>query len=157
VLSEVSKVTPDGLPVLLIDNAPPRSRPRASAGRPEIYYGELTHEPVFVNTAQKEFNYPSGEQNAYTKYEGKGGFPISSFPMRLAAAIHEGEANILLTEYLAPNSRMMIHRKVRERLQTLAGFLEWDEDPYLVIADNGRLVWTIDGYTTSDAHPIHAV
>jgi uncharacterized membrane protein (UPF0182 family) len=73
--------------------------------------------------------------------------------MRLAAAIHEGEANILLTEYLAPNSRMMIHRKVRERLQTLAGFLEWDDDPYLVIADNGRLVWTVDGYTTSDAHP----
>ena len=113
----------------------------------------MTHEPVFVNTAQQEFNYPAGEQNAYSKYEGKGGFPISSFAMRVAAAIHEGEANILLTDYLAPNSRMMIHRRVRERLQELAGFLEWDADPYLVITEAGRLVWMVDGYTTSDAHP----
>ena len=73
--------------------------------------------------------------------------------MRLAAAIHEGEPNILLTDYLTPNSRMMIHRKVRDRLQELAGFLEWDTDPYLVITDAGRLVWMVDGYTTSDAHP----
>src|SRR5262249_13206565 len=139
VLAEVSKVTPDGLPSLLIDNAPPEIKTKSlKLERPELYYGELTHEPVFVNTAQKEFNYPSGEQNAYAKYEGKGGFPISSFPLRLAAAVHEGEPNILLTEYLQPNSRMMIHRKVLDRLQTLAAFLEWDDDPYLVITDNGR-------------------
>ena len=117
-LAEVSKMTPDGLPVLLIDNAPPEIKtPSLKLTRPEIYYGEVTHEPVFVNTAQKEFNYPSGEQNAYSRYEGKGGFPISSFAMRLAAAINEGEPNILLTNYLTPNSRMMIHRKVRDRLQ----------------------------------------
>ena len=106
-----------------------------------------------MHTAQEEFNYPSGEQNAYSNYEGKGGFPISSFPMRLAAAITEGEPNILLTDYLTPNSRMMIHRKVLDRLNTLAGFLQWDTDPYMVITDAGRLVWMVDGYTTSDAHP----
>jgi hypothetical protein len=73
--------------------------------------------------------------------------------MRLAAAIREGEPNILLTNYLTANSRMMIHRRVQDRLHELAGFLQWDTDPYLVITDAGRLVWMVDGYTTSDAHP----
>src|SRR5208283_966852 len=154
VLAGVSQITPDGLPVLLIDNAPPEVKTKSlSLTRPEIYYGEVSHEPVFVDTAQPEFNYPSGEKNVTSRYEGKGGFPISSFMMRLAAAISEGEPNILLTEYLTPHSRMMIHRRVRERVQELAGFLQWDTDPYLVITDAGRLVWMIDGYTTSDAHP----
>jgi hypothetical protein len=154
VLAGVSQITPDGLPVLLIDNAPPEVKTKSlKLTRPEIYYGEVSHEPVFVDTAQPEFNYPSGEKNVTSRYEGKGGFPVSSFAMRLAAAISEGEPNILLTEYLTPNSRMMIHRRVRERVQELAGFLQWDTDPYLVITDDGRLVWMIDGYTTSDAHP----
>jgi uncharacterized protein len=154
VLAEVSKITPDGLPLLLIDNAPPVVKTKSlSLTRPEVYYGEETHEPVFVNTAQPEFNYPSGDDNVRSKYEGKGGFPIDSLAMRVAAAINEGEPNILLTDYFTPSSRMMIRRRVRERLQTLAGFLEWDPDPYLVITQSGRLVWMIDGYTTSDAHP----
>jgi uncharacterized membrane protein (UPF0182 family) len=73
--------------------------------------------------------------------------------MRLAAAVREGEPSIMLTDYFTANSRMMIRRRVRERLQELAGFLEWDPDPYLVITDAGRMVWMVDGYTTSDAHP----
>ena len=154
VMAPVSQITPDGMPVLLIQDAPPRTAtPSLKLTRPEIYYGEVTHEPVFVNTAQEEFNYPSGEGNKRSHYEGKGGFPISSFWMRLSAALVEGEPNILLTDYLTANSRMMILRKVRDRLHELAGFLEWDSDPYLVITDAGRLVWIVDGYTTSDAHP----
>ncbi len=154
VLSEVSKMTEDGLPVLTIDNAPPEVKTKSlKLNRPGIYYGEVTHEPVFVNTALEEFDYPSGSENKHSRYEGRGGIPISSFPMRLAAAVSQGEPNILLTDYLTPNSRMMIHRKVRDRVQELAGFLQWDQDPYLVITDDGRLVWIVDGYTTSDAHP----
>ena len=154
VLAGVSQITPDGLPVLLIDNAPPEVKTKSlKLTRPEIYYGEVSHEPVFVDTAQAEFNYPSGEKNVTSRYEGKGGFPISSFLMRLAAAVREGEPNILLTDYLTPHSRMMIFRRVRERVQQLAAFLQWDTDPYMVITEDGRLVWMIDGYTTSDAHP----
>jgi uncharacterized protein len=154
VLAPVSKITPDGLPVLLIENAPPEIKtPSLKLTRPEIYYGEIVQEPIFVHTAQEEFNYPSGADNVHSRYEGKGGFPISSVPMRIAAALHEGDANILLKNPLTPNSRMMIRRKIRERLDTLAGFISWDNDPYLVITDAGRLVWMIDGYTTSDAHP----
>jgi len=154
VLSEVNKMTADGLPVLSIQDAPPKiATPSLKLTRPEIYYGEVTHEPVFVNTAEEEFNYPSGEKNEKSRYEGKGGFPISSFFMRLSAAIRENQPNILLTDYFTANSRMMIRRKVRERLQEMAGFLEWDTDPYMVITDAGKLVWIVDGYTTSDAHP----
>jgi len=154
VLAPVSQITPDGLPVLLIDNAPTVVKTASlKLTRPELYYGEVSHEPVFVHTVQEEFNYPSGENNVTSRYEGTGGFPITSFAMRLAAAIREGEPNILLTNYLKDNSRMMIHRKVQDRLQELAGFLEWDQDPYLVITDAGRMVWMIDGYTTSEAHP----
>ncbi|MBM3773613.1 MAG: UPF0182 family protein, partial [Acidobacteria bacterium] len=154
VLAEVSKITSDGLPVLLIQDAPPEVNTKSlKLTRPEIYYGEVTHEPVFVRTAQPEFNYPAGADNMFSRYEGRGGMPIHSLPRRLAAAIKEGDFNILLTTILQPESRMMIRRDVRERLQHLAGFLEWDPDPYLVVTEAGRLVWMVDGYTTSDAHP----
>ncbi|HXK01766.1 MAG TPA: UPF0182 family protein [Verrucomicrobiae bacterium] len=154
VMAPVSQITSDGLPVLLIENAPPEVKTKSlKLTRPELYYGELLHEPVFVHTAQEEFNYPSGETNVSSRYEGKGGIPISGFFMRLAAAIREGEPNILLTSYLRDNSRMMILRRVLDRLNELAGFLSWDHDPYLVITDAGRLVWMIDGYTTSEQHP----
>ncbi|MCL5742306.1 MAG: UPF0182 family protein [Acidobacteria bacterium] len=157
VMSEVARMTPDGLPELLIENAPPEIKtPSLKLTRPEIYYGEIVHEPVFVHTAQQEFNYPSGADNVLSKYQGRGGFPVSSFPMRLAAAIDEGDANILLTGYLTADSRMMIHRKVQDRLNTLAGFIQWDPDPYLVVTDAGKLVWMVDGYTVSDAHPYSA-
>ena len=154
VMAEASRITSDGLPRLLIENAPPEIKTSSlKLTRPEIYYGEATHEPVFVHTTQEEFNYPSGERYVPSRYEGKGGFPISSFLLRVAAAINEGEPSIMLTNYLQANSRMMIHRKVLDRLHELAGFLAWDGDPYLVITEDGRLVWIVDGYTTSEAHP----
>lgn len=154
VLAEVNKLTPDGQPVYLIQDMPPTvSTPSLKVARPELYYGELQHEPVFVDTAQQEFNYPSGSDNALTRYQGKGGFPISSFLMRAAAAVHYGDTNMILTGYLTEHSRMMIHRRVAERLETLAPYLSWDGNPYLVITPAGRLVWMLDGYTTSDSHP----
>ncbi|MGO9094428.1 MAG: UPF0182 family protein [Bryobacteraceae bacterium] len=154
VLAEANRITQDGLPVFFIQDMPPLVKtPSLKFTRPELYYSEITSEPIFVHTEQKEFDYPSGDDNAFSQYQGQGGFPVSSLPMRLAAALAEADANILLTGYLTPSSRMMIHRNVRERLSELAGFLSWDTDPYLVLTDSGRLVWTVDGYTTSDAHP----
>src|SRR5580692_3688863 len=157
VLSEVNKITPDGLPVLLIENAPPEIKsPGFQLTRPEIYYGESTQDPVFVHTAREEFDYPSGDQNKYSTYQGTGGFPIGSFLLKTAAAISEGEPNMMFTSYLTGQSRMMIYRNVRTRLAHLAPFLNWDPDPYLVITDDGRLVWMVDGYTTSLSHPYSA-
>jgi uncharacterized membrane protein (UPF0182 family) len=157
VVSEVNKITPDGLPVLLIENAPPEIKsPGFQLTRPEIYYGESTQDPVFVHTAREEFDYPSGDQNKYSTYQGTGGFPIGSFLLKTAAAISQGEPNMIFTGYLTGQSRMMIYRKVRGRLAHLAPFLNWDPDPYLVVTDDGRLVWMIDGYTTSLSHPYSA-
>ena len=154
VMSEVNRTTDDGLPVLLIQDAPPEIKiPDIKIERPEIYYGEATHDPVFVTTEQKEFDYPSGDQNITSSYEGNGGFPINSLWLRLMASIVNADYNILLTGNMNENSRMMIYRNVEERLDHLAGFIQWEPDPYLVITEEGRLMWIVDGYTTSNAHP----
>ena len=154
VLAEVAKISPEGQPRYLVQDMPPAvNAPGLKLERPELYYGELQHEPVFVDTAQQEFDYPQGSENALTRYAGKGGFPISSFALRVAAAIDFGDSNIILTRYLTERSRMMIHRRVRERLQTLAPYLHWDRDPYLILTPEGRMVWMVDAYTTSDSHP----
>ncbi|MBL8175076.1 MAG: UPF0182 family protein [Bryobacterales bacterium] len=157
VLAEANRITRDGLPLLYIQDAPPQVRTSSvKLTRPELYYGEVTHEPVFVRTAQPEFNYPSGAENVHSRYDGKGGFPISGLGMRLAAALAYTDWNIVLTGFLTPESRMMIRRNVVERVSELAGFLSWDTDPYLVLTPDGRMVWMIDAYTTSDAHPYSA-
>ncbi len=154
VAAEANRITPDGLPFLFVQDAPPVIKtPSLKLTRPELYFSEVTHEPVFVHTAQPEFNYPAGADNVFARYQGKGGFPVSSLAMRVAAAIQQADPNILLTGYLTPESRMMIRRNVRDRVQALAGFLTWEVDPYLVLTESGRMVWTIDGYTTSQAHP----
>jgi uncharacterized membrane protein (UPF0182 family) len=154
VMAEAARITPDGLPSLIVQDAPPIvESPDLKLTRPEIYYGEITHEPVFVRTGQPEFNYPSGSENVHSRYDGRGGFPVSSLPMRAAAALSRGDWNILLTNLLTPESRMMIRRDVKARVAALAGFLSWDRDPYLVVTSDGRLVWMLDGYTTSARHP----
>jgi uncharacterized membrane protein (UPF0182 family) len=154
VAARANRTTADGLPDLFIRNAPPEiTQPGFKITRPEIYYGEVTHEPVFVRTGQQEFNYPAGSDNVHFRYDGKGGFPISSFPMRFAAMLREGDWNILFTQFMTAESRMMIRRNARDRVDAVASFLEWDSDPYLVITDEGRLIWMLDGYTTSRRHP----
>lgn len=154
VLADANKINSNGLPALYVQDAPPEvSTPSLKLTRPELYYGEITHEPVFVHTAQKEFDYPSGSDNVHTTYQGNRGIPISGFAMRLLAAAAYGNPNIVLTSYLTGDSRMLIHRNVDDRLQTLAGFVDWDADPYLVMTKAGRLVWVVDGYLTSNAHP----
>jgi uncharacterized protein len=154
VLAEANQITPEGLPELLVRDAPIQVlTPSLRVTRPEIYYGETASEPVFVRTAQPEFNYPSGSSEVNTRYDGRGGFPMSSPGMRTVAAVSQGDWNILLTNQLTPESRMMIRQRVPDRLSELAEFITWDPDPYLVITGEGRLVWIVDGYMTSDAHP----
>ncbi len=156
VMAEANRITADGLPVLFIKDAPPVVTTKSlKLTEPELYYGEAadSDQPVFVKTGQPEFDYPSGSQNVQTTYHGDGGFLVSSPLMRLAAAMHYADGNILLTEYLNDKSRMMIHRSIMDRLETIAGFLTWDSDPYLVVTSEGRLVWMVDGYMSSESHP----
>lgn len=154
VLAEANRITPEGLPELLVKDAPVQvltSSVRIT--RPEIYYGETANEPVFVRTAQEEYNYPSGSSEVSIRYDGHGGFPMSAAGMRTVAAVADGDWNILLTNALTPESRMIIRRRVPERLSALAEFVTWDTDPYMVISSAGRLVWMVDGYLTSESHP----
>ena len=154
VMAEANRISETGLPQLLVLDAPVEVKTKSlKVTKPEIYYGETMDESVFVRTSQPEFNYPSGSSEVNTRYDGKGGFPMSSVGMRTLATVADGDWNILLTNSLTPESRMMIHRKVTERVAELAPFLSWDEDPYLVITEDGRLVWIVDGYTTSESHP----
>ena len=154
VMAEANRITPDGLPVLFVKDAPPViTTPSLKLTRPEIYYGEVAHEPVYVDTNQPEFNYPSGGETKQTRYSGTGGYSIASPFMRLATAVNYSDFNTLVTGYLTQRSRAMIRRAILERVSTLAGFITWDSDPYLVLTDSGRLVWIMDGYMMSDAHP----
>lgn len=154
VMAEANRITPDGLPVLFIQDAPPVVNAKSlKFNKPEIYYSEIAHEPVFVDTGQQEFNYPTGSQQPVkTTYKGTGGFELSAVN-RMAAALNYADPNILISSYLNGKSRLMIHRAIRERLANLAAFIEWDADPYLIVNDSGNLVWMIDGYVTSAAHP----
>ena len=153
VLAEASRISPTGLPELLIRDAPVRvETPSLKLTRPEIYFGEAAHEPVFAPTKQLEFNYPA-TPDVKIHYDGQGGFSIASLALRTVAAIAEGDWNIFLSDAISADSRMLIHRKVLDRLGTLAEFIRWDPDPYMVITESGRLQWIVDGYMTSDAHP----
>ena len=153
-LAEANRITSDGLPNLLIKDAPIEVlTPSLKVTRPQIYFGETSHEPVFAHTAQAEFDYRSESSEVDTHYDGRGGFPLSAPGIRALAAITEGDWNIILSNALTPDSRMMIRRPIPERLHELAEFITWDTDPYLVITSAGRLVWMADGYTTSAAHP----
>ncbi|MBN2358236.1 MAG: UPF0182 family protein [Deltaproteobacteria bacterium] len=152
-LGPVNRVTPEGLPQLLIQDIPPHWQdPVFKIDRPEIYYGELTRGYVAVRTGAREFDYPSGEENVYATYEGTGGVRVNSFLRKLLFALHFRDINILLSPLLKPDSRFLFNREIRVRLGRLAPFLILDRDPYLVVS-GGKLLWIQDGYTTSDRYP----
>ncbi|QQS48806.1 MAG: UPF0182 family protein [Acidobacteriota bacterium] len=152
-LGPVNQVTREGLPVLMIKDIPPvSSLPSLNVTRPEIYFGELSHDPVYVKTAAQEFNYPSGEENVYGQYEGEGGIPLDSYFRRTAFAARFGDMKLLLSNDISPQSRVLFHRNIRERLRRIAPFLRFDLDPYLVISE-GRLFWIADAYTVSNRYP----
>jgi uncharacterized protein len=152
-LGPVNESTPDGLPEFFIKNIPPASTISISVTRPEIYYGESTNDYCFVNTHLKEFDYPAGDQNVYTRYAGAGGIAVEGFWRRLLFALNFSEKNILFSSDISPESRLMIYRRVLERAEHLTPFLRYDHDPYMVVADDGALYWMLDGYTTSERYP----
>src|SRR6185312_11541085 len=106
--------------------------------RPEIYFGQLTNTDVYVKTRQKEFNYPQGETNNLTSYEGKGGIPIGGFFRRLLIALNRGDvAKLPFSDDVGPDSRLLMRRDIHDRVETLAPFLTFDPDPYIVVGDDG--------------------
>lgn len=155
-LATVSEFTPDGLPNLLVRDIPPRAEaPSLQVEQPQIYYGELTDDPVVVNSQREEFDYPSGEENVYVRYAGEGGVELSDAWRKFLFGWKFDGTRFFLSSYPTADSRIMFHREVRERVGTVAPFLHLDQDPYIVLV-NGRLYWIIDAYTTSEAFPYSA-
>jgi uncharacterized membrane protein (UPF0182 family) len=154
VVGPVNRVTAEGLPEFFVKDIPPQSTAGFPAvTRPEIYFGEIANEYVLVRTRSQELDYPRGDQNVYTRYQGQGGIPITSWLRRLAFAARFAEPKIILSDDLTAESRILMYRTVSERIQRIAPFFRYDRDPYLVVSDGGRLVWMVDGYTSTDRYP----
>ena len=151
-MSPVNQVTEDGLPIFFVKNIPPVSPVDLDISAPAIYYGESTDNYIFTNTTTPEFDYPQGNQNAFTKYDGAGGVPIPNLFRKLAYAYDLGSFKILISNYFTPESRLHYYRQIRQRVSHVAPFLRFDDDPYITVID-GKLQWIIDAYTTSDRFP----
>src|SRR6267154_1582896 len=154
-MNPVNGFTPEGLPKLVLSNMPIQSTiPGLTVTRPEIYFGELTNTDVYVKTRQKEFNYPQGDANNLTSYQGNGGIRLGGWLRRTLIALDRGDLSKLpFSDDVNSESRLLMRRRLSERVQELAPFLTFDEDPYVIVGDDGRLSWMMDGFTTSESYP----
>lgn len=152
-MSPVNQVTTQGLPVLLVKDLPPSTTGSLKVSRPQIYYGELSNDFVVTGTRQREFDFPSGEENIYTAYAGTGGVLVGNAIRRAIMALHFGSSKLLLSGDIIGASRILYHRNIVDRVQTALPFLELDRDPYLVVADDGTLKWIQDAYTETSRYP----
>ncbi len=153
VLSPVNEAGADGLPVLMVKDIPPRTDTDIKITRPEIYYGEVGNDYVVVRTTSPEFDYPKGDTNVSSTYQGGGGVSIGNKIRQIAFSFRFGTAKLLFTDSFTEDSRIMYRRTIAERVQALAPFLEYDGDPYLVVRDDGSLVWMWDAFTISGRFP----
>jgi uncharacterized membrane protein (UPF0182 family) len=154
-MNPVNGFTAEGLPELVLSDMPITSTtPDVRVTRPEIYFGQLTTEDVYVRTRQREFNYPQGESNSYTTYQGTGGIPIGSMWRRLLIAIDRGDVSKLpFSDDITPDSLLLMRREIDERVNAIAPFLTYDPDPYIVVGKDGRLYWLMDGFTSANTYP----
>ena len=151
-MSRVDKVTSSGQPDVLVGNIPPESAvDEIEITRPEIYFGELANEYVIVGTKEQEFDYPNGDTNSYTMYEGNAGIKMNLFN-RLVFAIREGSVKLLVSSNITGDSKIIINRNVVDRVRTIMPYLSYENDPYMVTVD-GKLYWIIDAYTVSNLYP----
>jgi uncharacterized protein len=154
-MNPVNGFTPEGLPTLILSNMPVQSTVRGlTVTRPEIYFGEMTNTDVYVKTQQKEFNYPQGQSNNLTSYEGNGGILLGGFLRRMIIALDQSDlAKLPFSDDVNRNSRLLMRRNIRDRVSALAPFLTYDPDAYIVLDDDGRLSWIMDAFTVSDSYP----
>jgi uncharacterized membrane protein (UPF0182 family) len=154
-MNPVNGFTPEGLPTLILSNMPVQSTVAdLKVTRPEIYFGELTNTDVYVKTRQKEFNYPQGESNNLTSYEGDGGIEIGGFLRRMVIALDQDDlAKLPFSDDVNKDSRLLMRRNIRDRVAALAPFLTFDQDAYIVLGEDGRLSWIMDAFTVSDSYP----
>jgi len=149
----VNEVVQEGLPDFFLKDIPPSGVDELAVTRPQIYFGELPDDYVVVGSGEEEFDYPVGEeQTATSRFDAEGGVRIDSFLRRLVYSWELADTNILISDALSGDSRVLYRRNIRDRVEAIAPFLQLDFDPYLVVAD-GQLYWIQDAYTSSDRYP----
>ncbi len=152
VMSPVTQKSAEGLPIFYLKDIPPVPTGGPPVTQPRIYFGEGAAGYVIVKGNTPEFDYPKGKDNVYTRYDGADGIPIGGAAWRSLFAWTFGDVNILLSGYIASESKILLHRNIKDRVETIAPFLQLDHDPYMVISE-GRLYWIQDAYATSDWFP----
>ena len=174
-ISPVNTVGPGGLPDYFVKDigtdANDKSALKTSSesirvsipiGKPRIYYGEITNNYVMSSTKARELDYPSGNDNVYNTYDGKGGVRLSSWWRQLLFAQYLKDWQMLLSRNITFESKLLFRRNINQRIRAIAPFLRYDQDPYLVVANasevddaqtQNNLYWIVDAYTTSDRYP----
>jgi uncharacterized membrane protein (UPF0182 family) len=175
-LSPVNTVGPGGLPEYFVKDISGNSsalttsseaiRDSIPIGQPRIYYGEIANTYVMTGTRVRELDYPSGSDNVYHTYEGRGGISIGAIWRRWLFSMYLKDWQMVLTRDFLPDTKVLLRRNVKQRIRAIAPFLKYDSDPYLVVAnanlDNTNpdyptnqnyLYWIVDGYTTSNHYP----
>lgn len=122
--------------------------------QPRIYFGLETDNNIVTNSKNREeFDYPvSSVTNAENVYDGDAGLSLN-FLDRFILGIKEGDLNLAFSANINADSKILINRNIIERAKTLMPYLLYDENPYMVIDDNGNLIWVLDAYTTSNNYP----
>jgi uncharacterized protein len=149
----VSRISKEGLPEFFVKDIPAVSLADIKVTRPEIYFGELSNDYVIVKTKVPEFSYPTATGDINTTYAGTGGVPIDSLLKKALFAAKFRTEKILLSSDITSESRVIYNRNINERIRTIAPFLRFDGDPYMVVDGKGGLKWMIDAYTYSDRLP----
>lgn len=153
VASPVTEVAEEGFPQFIVKDIPPQFSTDLQVKRPEIYFGERTDSYVIVNTDQQEFDYPMGDENVYSTYQGKNGIKVGSLGKRLMLAWVLKDYKMILSNDINSDSQVLMNRNIKQRVQKIAPYLRFDQDPYIVIDDQGHLYWMMDAYTFTDKYP----
>ncbi|SDR01461.1 UPF0182 family membrane protein [Virgibacillus salinus] len=149
-MSHVNKVTQQGQPEFIVNNLPPKGE--LDVSRPQIYFGEEPYQNVIVNSGVDEFDYPSGSENVDTRFDADSGIPLGGIN-RLLFALNEGSFRMFVSDQVTNDSQLLDTRNIMERVNRIAPFFNYDEDPYIVVRDDGSLVWIIDAYLTAERYP----
>ena len=152
VMSPVTRKSAEGLPIFYLQDIPPVASGGPAVREPRIYFGQGADSYVIVNGSTPEFDYPKGKDNVYGTYKGADGVAVGGMVRRTLFAWYFDDLNILLTNYITSESRILFRRNIQNRVRTIAPFLRLDHDPYVVVSD-GRLFWMQDAYTTSNWFP----
>ncbi len=152
-MSPVTEIAQEGFPRFFIQDVPPRAVEGITITRPEVYFGERTNNTVIVNTKQPEFDYPMGDKNIFSNYEGENGIKVNSWVRRLVLSWVMKDYKVLLSSDIGNESQVLMGRQINERVRNIAPYLQFDHDPYIVLNDDGKLYWIMDAYTTTRYYP----